>query len=327
MKDMTRLSTLSLLAPVALLAVAMHSNAQTYPTKPVRLIVPFAPGAAQDLTGRLVAQKLTEAWQQQVIVDNRPGAGSSIGAELAARSVADGYTLLLANEALAINATLMRKLPFDPLKDFAPISNVVINPRIFVANPSLGNVTVKDIIAMAKSKPGSVRYGSSGVGTGPHLAAALLASMSKTEMTHVPYKGAAPAMTDVMAGHIEMVAATIMSAMPFIQSGKLKPIAVTSARRSAALPDVPTVAESALPGYQATAWSMLLAPAKMPQPIIAKIHGDTARFLEQPDVKARLAREGAEPSGISPKESGEFLKAEVARWAKVIQEAGLHGEN
>jgi tripartite-type tricarboxylate transporter receptor subunit TctC len=324
---MTRLSTLSRLAPVALLAVAMHSNAQMYPTKPVRLIVPFAPGAAQDLTGRLVAQKLTEAWQQQVIVDNRPGAGSSIGAELAARSVADGYTLLLANEALAINATLMRKLAFNPLKDFAPISNVVINPRIFVANPSLGNVTIKDIIATAKSKPGSIRYGSSGVGTGPHLAGALLASMSKTEMTHVPYKGAAPAMTDVMAGHIEMVAATIMSAIPFIQSGKLKPVAVTSARRSAALPDVPTVAESALPGYQATAWSMLLAPAKTPQPIIAKIHGDTARFLEQADVKARLAREGAEPSGIGPKESGEFLKAEVARWAKVIRETGLNGEN
>jgi tripartite-type tricarboxylate transporter receptor subunit TctC len=324
---MIQLSTLSRLAPIAVLAVAMHSHAQTYPSKPVRLIVPFAPGAAQDLTGRLVAQKLTEAWHQQVIVDNRPGAGSSIGAELAARSVADGYTLLLANEALAINATLMRKLAFDPLKDFAPISNVVINPRIFVANPSLGTVTMKDVIAMAKSKPGSVRYGSSGVGTGPHLAGALLASMSKTEMTHVPYKGAAPAMTDVMAGQIEMVASTIMSAMPFIQNGKLKPIAVTSPRRSAALPNVPTVAESALPGYQATAWSMLLAPAKTPQPVIAKVHGDTARFLEQADVKARLAREGAEPSGISPKESGEFLKAEVARWAKVIQETGLKGDN
>ncbi|MGE5526578.1 MAG: tripartite tricarboxylate transporter substrate binding protein [Rhodospirillaceae bacterium] len=324
---MTRLSTSCGLAAIALLGVTLHAHAQTYPTKPVRLIVPFAPGAAQDLTGRLVAQKLTEAWQQQVIVDNRPGAGSSIGAELAARSVADGYTLLLANEALAINATLMRKLPFDALKDFAPISNVVINPRIFVANPSLGNVTMKDVMAMAKANPGSVRYGSSGVGTGPHLAGALLASMSKTEMTHVPYKGAAPAMTDVMAGQIEMVAATIMSALPFIQSGKLKPVAVTSPKRSGALPNVPTVAESALPGYQATAWSMLLAPAKAPQPIVAKIHGDTARFLEQADVKAKLAREGADPSGISPKESGEFLKAEVTRWAKVIREAGLKSEH
>ncbi len=322
---MTRHSPLLWCAVLAAALAAAPVHAQNYPTKPVRLIVPFAPGAAQDLTGRLVAQKLTEAWQQQVIVDNRPGAGSSIGAELAARSVPDGYTLLLANEALAINATLMQKLAFDPLKDFAPISNVVINPRIFVAHPAVGNAAMKDIIAMAKAKPGSVRYGSSGVGMGPHLAGALLASMSKTEMTHVPYKGAAPAMTDVMAGQIEMVAATIMSAIPHIQSGKLKPIAVTSAKRSSTLPTVPTVAEAALPGYEATAWSMLVAPAKTPQPLVAKIHADTARFLEQPDVKARLAREGAEPSGIDPKKSGEFLKAEVTRWAKVIREAGVKG--
>jgi len=318
---MTQLIRTAAIALVTACA-ASPALAQNYPTKPVRLIVPFAPGAAQDLTGRLVAQKLTEAWGQQVIVDNRPGAGSSIGAELAARAVPDGYTMLLGNEALAINATLM-KLAFDPLKDFAPISNVVINPRIFVAHPSVGNATMKDLIARAKAKPGSVRYGSSGVGTGPHLAGALLASMSHTDMTHVPYKGAAPAMTDVMAGQIEMVAATIMSAIPFIDSGKLKPIAVTSPKRSSALPNVPTVAEAALPGYEATAWSMLLAPAKTPQAIITKTHTDTARFLQQPDVKARLAREGAEPSGIDPKKSAEFLKAEITRWAKVIREAGV----
>lgn len=305
-------------------ALAQQSAAASqYPTKPVRLIVPYAPGAAQDLTGRLVAQKLTEAWHQQVIVDNRPGAGSNIGSELGARAPADGYTLLLANEAMAINTTLSVKLPFDPKRDLAPVSLVTINPRIFVVHPSVQASSIKDVIALAKAKPGSIKYGSSGVGTGGHLAGALLASMSKTEMTHVPYKGAAPAMTDVMGGHIQMVAATIMSALPFIESGKLKAIAVTSPKRSSAMPNVPTVAESALPGFEATAWSMLLAPAKTPKPIITKVQADTAKFLEQADVKTRLAREGAEPVGATPEKSGEYLRAEIDRWARVIKEAGM----
>jgi tripartite-type tricarboxylate transporter receptor subunit TctC len=308
---------------VAGIMAAGVASAQPYPAKPVRLIVPFAPGAAQDLTGRLVAQKLSEGWPQQVIVDNRPGAGSSIGAQMVARAAPDGFTLLLGNEALAINASLGAALSFDPLRDFAPISLVVINPRLFVVHPSISAESMRDIIASAKAKPGSIRYGSSGVGTGGHLAGALLAIMSSTEMTHVPYKGAAPAMTDVVGGQIELVAATIMSAVPFLQSGRLRPVAVTSPQRSSVLPQVPTVAESGLPGYEAIAWSMLLAPAKTPPAIIAKVQKDTARFLEQPEVKARLLREGAENAGWDARRSADYLRAEVARWAKVVREAGV----
>ena len=297
--------------------------AQSYPSKPVRLVVPFAPGAAQDLTGRLVAQKLSEGWPQQVIVDNRPGAGSSIGAQMVARAAPDGFTLLLGNEALAINASLGAAQTFDPLRDFAPVSLVVINPRLFVVHPSITAESMRDLIAMARAKPGSIRYGSSGVGTGGHLAGALLAIMSSTEMTHVPYKGAAPAMTDVVGGQIEMVAATIMSAVPFLQSGRLRPVAVTSPQRSSVLPQVPTVAESGLPGYEAIAWSMLLAPAKTPAAIISKVQNDTARFLQQPEVKARLLREGAESAGWDARRSADYLRAEVARWAKVVREAGV----
>jgi tripartite-type tricarboxylate transporter receptor subunit TctC len=301
--------------------------AAEYPTRPVRLVVPFAPGAAQDLTGRLVAQKFSEAWGQQVIVDNRPGAGSNIGAEIVARAVPDGHTLLLCNEAMAINATLHPKLPFDPLKDFAPISLLLVNPRVFVAHPSLPAATIKDLIAQARAKPGSVRYGSSGIGTGPHLAGALLSSMAKVEMIHVPYKGAAPALVDTMGGQIQIVASTILTAMPHLQSGKLKALAVTSAKRSSALPDVPTVAENALPGFEATAWTMLAVPAKVPRSIITRIHTDTVRFLEAPDTRKRLAAEGAELMASTPEQAGAHLRAEIKRWAVVIKEAGVRAEN
>jgi tripartite-type tricarboxylate transporter receptor subunit TctC len=300
--------------------------AADFPDKPVRLIVPFAPGAAQDLTGRLVAQKLSEAWGRQVIVDNRAGAGSTIGAEIAARAAPDGYTLMLANEALAINATLQSKSAIDARRDFAPVSLVVINPRLFVGHPSLPGDSIKDVIALARAKPGTVSYGSSGGGTGPHLAGALLAMMAKIDMTHVPYKGAAPALTDAIAGQIQIVAAVIMSALPHVQGGRLKALAVTSVKRSSALPNVPTVAENALPGYEATAWSMLVAPAHTPRRIVARIQADVARFLAMPDVRERLARDGAEPAGATPEESAAYLNTEIGRWAGVINQTGIRAE-
>ncbi len=306
---------------------ACGALAQDFPAKPVRLIVPFAPGAAQDLTGRLVAQKLAEAWRQQVIVDNRGGAGSNIGAELAARAPADGYTLLLANEALAINATLYPKLAFDARREFTPVSLVAVNPRLFVGSAAYAADSIRDIIAIARARPGEIRYGSSGIGTGPHLAGALLASMARVEMTHVPYKGAAPALTDVIAGQIQVVAAVIMSALPQVQGGKLRALAVTSSVRSSALPSVPTVAESGVPGYEATAWSMLMGPAKLSRAIVARIQTDTARFLDNAEVRGRLAREGAEPSGASPEKSTQFLQAEIERWAAVIKGAGVKVDN
>ena len=317
--------TYIILSSALLYATSMH--AAEFPDRPVRLIVPFAPGAGQDITGRLLAQRLTDAWSQQVVVDNRPGAGSNIGAELGARAPADGYTLLLANEAMAINATLTRKLPFDPLHDLTAVSLVVINPRIFVIHPGVPANNIKELIAFARTKPGGVSYGSSGVGTGPHLAAALLASMAKVQMTHVPYKGVAPAMTDLLGGQIQLIVSTVLSAMPHIQSGKLRALAVTTTKRSAALPNIPTVAESALPGYEATAWSMLMTPAQTPRAIVAHIHTSAARAIDNAEVRKRYAAEGGEAVGSTPEYAAKFLTAEIQRWAKVIKEAGVRGEN
>ena len=301
--------------------------AESYPLRPVRLIVPFAPGAAQDIMGRVVAQRLTDAWGQQVVVDNRAGAGSNIGVEMATRAQPDGYTLLFANEAMAINATLSKNRAFDPLRDLAPVSMIVVNPRVFVANPSVPVSNIKELLALARAKPGSIRYGSSGIGTGPHLAAALLASMAKVEMTHVPYKGVAPAITDVLAGQIQMIASTVSSAMPQIQSGKLKPIAVTTLKRSGALPNVPTVAESGVPGYEATAWSMLMVPAGTPRALIARLHESAVRVLDHADVRKRFAADGGEATSSTGEQAAKFLREEIQRWAKVIKEAGVQGEN
>lgn len=311
---------------IALLGLT-HACAGDFPERPVRLIVPYAPGAGQDITGRLLAQHLTDLWRQQVVVDNRPGAGSNIGSEIGARAPADGYTLLLANEAMAINATLTRKLPFDPLRDLTAISLIVINPRLFVVHPAVPAGNIRELIAFARTKPGGVSYGSSGVGTGPHLAAALLSSMAKVQMTHVPYKGVAPAMTDLLSGQIQLIVSTVLSAMPQIQGGKLRALAVTTAQRSAALPQVPTVAESGVPGYEATAWSMLMAPANTQWPLIARVHSGAARVLENADVRKRYAAEGGEAVGSAPEYAAKYLRSEIQRWARVIQEAGVHPEH
>ena len=311
-------------AGVMLCAAIAHGA--EFPERPVRMIVPYAPGAGQDITGRLLAQRLTDAWGQQVVVDNRPGAGSNIGSEIGARAPADGYTLLLANEAMAINATLTKKLAFDPLRDLAAVSLIVINPRIFVVHPGVPANNIKELVAFARTKPGGVSYGSSGVGTGPHLAAALLASMAKVEMTHVPYKGVAPAMTDLLGGQIQLIVSTVLSAMPQIQSGKLRGLAVTTVKRSSALPNVPTVAESGVPGYEATAWSMLMAPAQTPRTLVTRIHSTTARAIDNAEVRKRYAAEGGEAVGSTPEAAVKYLAAEIQRWAKVIKEAGVRSE-
>ena len=305
---------------------AAIAHGAEFPERPVRMIVPYAPGAGQDITGRLLAQRLTDAWGQQVVVDNRPGAGSNIGSEIGARAPADGYTLLLANEAMAINATLTKKLAFDPLRDLAAVSLIVINPRIFVVHPGVPANNIKELVAFARTKPGGVSYGSSGVGTGPHLAAALLASMAKVEMTHVPYKGVAPAMTDLLGGQIQLIVSTVLSAMPQIQSGKLRGLAVTTVKRSSALPNVPTVAESGVPGYEATAWSMLMAPAQTPRALVTRIHTTTARAIDNAEVRKRYASEGGEAVGSTPEAAAKYLTAEIQRWAKVIKEAGVRSE-
>ena len=312
-----------LLGVGAVAAPAVH--AQNYPARPVRMVVPFAPGAASDITGRLVAQKLAEGFGQSFVVDNRPGAGGNIGHELVARAPADGYTLVLANESLAINAALPRPLPFDTLRGFAAVSTVSMNPRVFVVIASSPYTSIRDFLAAARSKPGSIRYGSSGIGTGPHLAGALLSTMAKVELTHVPYKGAAPALADVVGGQIETIASTILSAQPLIQSGRARALAVTSTRRSEALPGVPTVAET-IPGFEASSWSMVLGPAGVPRPILLRLHEEITRFLQQPEVRKRIAGDGGEPVGSSPDQAAAQLKSDVERWRRVIREAGVGAE-
>jgi tripartite-type tricarboxylate transporter receptor subunit TctC len=308
------------------MAATAAQAAESFPGRPVRMIVPFAPGAAQDIMGRVVAQRLTELWGYQVVVDNRAGAGSNIGVELATRAQPDGYTLLFANEAMAINATLTKSRTFDPVRDLVPVSMVVINPRVFVLHPSVPATSIKELIEMARAKPGSLRYGSSGIGTGPHLAAALLASMAKVDMTHVPYKGVAPAMTDLLAGQIQMIASTVSSAMPQIQAGKLKPIAVTTMKRSGALPNVPTVAESGVTGYEATAWSMLMVPTGTPRTVVTRIHESTVRVIDNAEVKKRFASDGGEAVSSTTEQAAKFLREEIQRWATVIKEAGVRSE-
>ncbi|MFO0521818.1 MAG: tripartite tricarboxylate transporter substrate binding protein [bacterium] len=315
-------------AAAAIAAVfAVPASAQNYPVRPVRLIVPFAPGAASDITGRLVAHKLGEGFNQSFVVDNRPGAGGNIGHDIAAKAPPDGYTIVLANESLAINASLSRKLPFDTLRDLAAISLVTINPRVFVASAASPFESIKDVIAPSRAKPKSIRYGSSGIGTGPHLAGAMLSNLAKIEMIHVPYKGAAPALADVLGGQIEMIATTILSSQPMIQSGKLRALGVTSAKRSGTLPGVPTVAESGVPGFEATSWLMLLGPSKMPRAVVARLHEETARFIEQADVRKRVAADGGEPVGSSPEQASAYLKSQVERWGQVIRAAGVQPES
>ena len=312
----------------ALLALALSSPAlaQQYPAKPVRMIVPFPAGGGVDIVARGLAPHLSERWKQQAIVDNRPGAGTVIGAELAARSPPDGYTLLLANTAHAINATLHKKLPFDPVKDFAQITLVATQPSVLVVHPSVPAKSVKDLIALAKAKPGALNYASSGNGTPPHLSAAMFSNMTGAQLTHVPYKGAAPALTDLLGGQVQLMFATIISVGPHLPSGRVRPIAVTSAKRSAALPNLPTVAEAGVPGFEATAWFMLLAPAKTPAALVDRIQRDAAEVLAKPEVKERFAKEGAETVGSTPAQALAFLRSEIARWGKVVAAANIQPE-
>jgi tripartite-type tricarboxylate transporter receptor subunit TctC len=311
---------------VVVTASAAHAAQQDFPTKPVRLIVPFPAGGGVDIVARSLAPHLTERWGQQVVVDNRPGAGTTLGADLAAHAAPDGHNLLLTNTAHAINATLFRKLPYDAVKDFAPISLIATQPSVLVVNTAVPAKSVKELIALAKAKPGQLNYASSGNGTPPHLSAAMFENIAGVSLNHVPYKGAAPALTDLLAGHVQLMFATILSVTPHLQSGRIRALAVTSAKRSPALPDVPTVAESGVPGYEATAWFMLFAPAKTPEALIQRISHDAAAVVAKPDVRARFAKEGAETVGSTPDRAASYLKSEIARWGKVIKAANIQAE-
>ncbi|MCC6532982.1 MAG: tripartite tricarboxylate transporter substrate binding protein [Burkholderiales bacterium] len=315
----------AVLAPFAWHAPA-HAQARPGADRPVRLIVPYPAGGGTDIVVRALSQKLAENLGQHVVVDNRPGAGSVIGVDLAAKSQPDGHTLLFANLAFAINATLLPKLPYDPHKDLTPITLVAIQPHILVVHPALQASTVKELIALARQRPRQINYASSGIGTGPHLAAAMFASMTAIEMTHVPYKGAAPALTDVIGAHAQIMFATLVSASSHVQNARLRALAVTSAKRAQAVPAVPTIAEAGVPNYEAVAWYVLLARSGTPAQLLARIREATSRSLSDPGVRERLNNDGAEIVGNTPDEAARFLRSEIARWGAVIRTAGVKAE-
>ena len=311
-------------AGALLAAFAMMSHAQApYPTKPIRIVVPFPAGGTTDILARAVAQKLTETMGQTVVVDNRPGAGGNIGAELVAKSPPDGYTLLMGTVGThAINASLYAKMPYDHVKDFAPVILVAGVPNVLVVNPSVPANNVQELIAYIKANPGKVNFASSGSGTSIHLAGELFKTMAGVSMTHVPYKGSAPAVTDLLGGQVQLMFDNLPSALPHIKAGKLRALAVTSTQRASALPDVPTVAEAGLPGFDATSWFGLLAPAGTPKDVVAKLNAEVAKWLASPEAREKLASQGAIAAGQSPEDFTRHIAAETAKWQKVVKESG-----
>jgi tripartite-type tricarboxylate transporter receptor subunit TctC len=302
-------------------AIAAPATAQDYPVRPIRIIVAYTPAGATDILARAVGQKMSESWGQPVIIDNRPGAAGNIGTEIAAKSAPDGYTLLMATAGShAINPGLYRKLNWDP-KDFVGVSLVAMVPNILVVNNALPVKTVKELIAYAKANPGKLSYGSPGLGSTAHLSMELFKSMTGTNMIHVPYKGSAGVMADVMSGQIALTMDNIPPYLPQVKAGKLRALAVSPAKRTPAAPDIPTVAEAGVPGYDSGAWFGLVAPAGTPKPIIDKLAAETQRILKLPDVHERISALGAEVVGDSPEEFNAFMKSELAKWAKVIKDA------
>ncbi|MFN9488333.1 MAG: Bug family tripartite tricarboxylate transporter substrate binding protein [Betaproteobacteria bacterium] len=314
-----------LLIPLLLLAGVVQAAA-SYPLRPIRMIVAYPPGGGTDQVGRVMAEQLTQTLGQQVVVDNRGGATGNIGTELAARAAPDGYTLLMGNVAPnAVNVSLFRKLGFDPVKDFAPVSLVAITPNILVAHPSLPVKSIKDLIALAKAKPGTLNFPSAGVGSSSHLAGELLKSLAGISMVHVPFKGGGPALVATIAGEVQIMFATMPAAMPHVKSGKVRPVAVTTTRRSQAMPELPTIAESGVKGYDAATWYGLLAPAGTPKAIVDRLHGDTVKILAGP-TRQRLEAQGFEPDGGTPAAFAAYIKSEITKWAKVIKDAGIPAE-
>jgi tripartite-type tricarboxylate transporter receptor subunit TctC len=309
------------------MCVSGTAHAQNYPTKPVRIVVPFAPGGGGDLVARTVAVKLTESLGQPVVVDNRAGAAGSIGAEIAARSPPDGHTLLLgSNGPLAINPSLYAKLPYDAARDFAPVSLVTIMPFVLVVHPALPVRSVKELIALARSRPGELNYGSPGNGSSTHLANELLKSMTGMKIAHVPYKGVAPAATDLISGQIQMMSGDLSTLVPHIRSGRMRALAVTSSRRSAMLPDTPTVAESGVPGYEASGWFGVLVPAGTPPYIVQRLNSAMLKGLAAADARERLAAFGGEVAPGTPEQLATHIRTEGAKWGKLIRALGLKPE-
>jgi tripartite-type tricarboxylate transporter receptor subunit TctC len=307
------------------IAAAAPAYAQEYPTKPIRVIVPFAPGGGLDITARLIGQKITERWGQNFVVDARPGAATIVGTEIASRAPADGYTLLMITTTFAINPALYKKLPYDPLRDFAPLTQLNSQPNIVVVSPTFQASSIRDLIALAKTKQGELTFASPGAGSAPHLSGELFQRMAGISMIHVPYKGIPPAVTDVLGGRVAMLFTTTISAAPHLKSGKLKALALTSAKRLASMPEVPTIAES-LPGYEAEAFQGVVAPAGVPRAIVEKLGAALAAIVKSRDIAERFEADGAVPVGSSPQQFAAFLRSEMVKWGKVVREARIQQE-
>jgi tripartite-type tricarboxylate transporter receptor subunit TctC len=307
----------------AALLFAAPAGAQSYPTRPIRLVAPFAPGGGTDISARLLAEPLGKALKESVVVDNRPGAGSVVGTEIVAKSNPDGYTLLLGNISMAFNAALYKKLPYDTLRDFAPISLVSDQPNILVAHPSLPAKSFKEFIALARSQPGKLTYASAGAGAGTHLAMELLMMSQKIDLVHVPYKGTGPALTALLGNQISVFFSTFASALPHVKAERLRAFAVTSLKRAGTLPEVPTVAESGVPGYEYSTWYGLLAPARVPVGILNRLNKESVAALNDPEVRQRYLSQGVDPIPSTAAHYAAYLKSETDKWSKVIRAAKI----
>jgi len=327
--ETVKMNTLAALCVTGLVLSAAHTatDAQSYPSRPIRFIVPYVPGGGADIVARVTAQKLTDAFGVPVVVDNRAGAGGNLGTALVARAAPDGYTLLMGNVGpIAINISLYKSLPYDPIRDLSPVSLLAVYPNVLVIHPSLPAKTVPELIAYAKARPGQVSYASAGSGSSTHLAAELFRSMAGIEMTHIPYKGGAQALVDVIGGQVQMYFSSVLGALPHIRGGRLRALAVTSARRTRVAPDLPTFAESGFSGYEANNWLGMLVPAGTPAPIVTRLNQEVVRIFQQPDVQEKLSAQGGDAEAGSPAQFAEYIRVEMKKWAKVVKDSGARAD-
>ena len=319
------LRSAAFVAITALVIPMMNSSAmaQNYPNRPIRMLVGVVPGGATDILARIFAQKLAESWRQQVVVDNRPGANQIIAADLTAKAAPDGYTLQMIPAGFAINPAMHPKLPYDPIRDFTAISMVAMVPNVMVVHPSIPVKTVNDFIAYARARPGQLSYGSSGVGSPSHLCGELLSAITRIPLSHVPYKGQGQAMIDLLGGHLKLAFPSIPASIPFLRTGKLIALGVATNRRSSALPDVPTIDESGVKGYDVSAWYGVIGPPKMPKALLARINGELNRILKTPEVGQAMSQQGADPLGSTPEEFAAAIATDIPKWKKIVADAGI----
>jgi tripartite-type tricarboxylate transporter receptor subunit TctC len=314
---------LTVLALGLLCATGSAQAQKDYPSRPIRMLVGVVPGGATDILARIFGQKLAESWQQQVVVDNRPGANQIIAADLTAKAAPDGYTLQMIPAGFAINPAMHPKLPYDPIRDFTAISMVAMVPNVMVVHPSIPVKTVNDFVAYARARPGQLSYGSSGVGSPSHLCGELLSAITRIPLSHVPYKGQGQAMIDLLGGHLKLAFPSIPASIPFIKAGKLIALGIATSRRSSALPDVPTIDESGVKGYDVSAWYGVIGPPKMAKPLLAKINGELNRILKTPEVSQAMSQQGADPLGSTPEEFAKAIATDIPKWKKVVADAGI----